>query len=235
MRRQGKKIRLLPDYETMRVLWTAAYESNNYANTSLSTRVLSKTHSLIEREFSANSHFREVIEIGAGTGAHLHFIRHGFDRYVMSDISLGILKSVRIPQDLTDKVEISQVDAKALPYPDDHFDRLIATHVLEHIAQPQTVLQEWARVVRPGGVMSIILPCDPGFLWRLGRAFGPRKAGEKAGLPYDYYMAIDHINPIQNLEIIIDTLFPEKHVRWWPFGFVPLPDVNLIYAVNISL
>ena len=153
----------------------------------------------------------------------------------MSDAGDEILSSAKIPDSLSQKVEICQADATALQYPDDSFDRLIATHVLEHLAQPELVLQEWVRVIRPGGVLSIILPCDPGIAWRIGRAFGPRKAGKRAGLPYDYYMAVEHINSIHNLEKIIDALFPEKRIRWWPFRFIPIHDVNLIYAVNISI
>lgn len=219
----------------MHALWSDAYDRNNYAAKSLSARILSRTHSLIERDFPPSTYFKNVIEVGAGSGAHLSFVRHKFDKYIMCDASIEIMQTTQNPSNLSNKVETHQADATVLPYADDSFDRLIATYVLEHLSQPQNVLQEWARVVRPGGVLSIMLPCDPSTLWRLGRLFGPRKAGEKAGLPYDYYMAVEHINPIHNLAIIIDALFPEKHVRWWPFPFIPLHDVNLVYAVNISI
>jgi phosphatidylethanolamine/phosphatidyl-N-methylethanolamine N-methyltransferase len=230
-----KKILVPPNRQAMHALWIDAYERNNYADKTLSARILSGTHTLIEKDFPSSVFFKDVIEVGAGSGAHLRAVRHKFDNYVMCDASIEILQTVQISEDLSGKVETHQADAAALPYPDDSFDRLIATYVLEHLARPQEVLQEWARVVRPGGILSIVLPCDPSLLWRLGRFFGPRKAGEKAGLPYDYYMAVEHINPIHNLEIIIDAIFPEKRVRWWPFNFMPIHDVNLIYAANISI
>jgi phosphatidylethanolamine/phosphatidyl-N-methylethanolamine N-methyltransferase len=235
MTRQRKKIIVPSDHEALHALWAAAYERNNYVDGSLSAKILSKTHALIEKDFSADKFFQDVIEVGAGSGAHLHFVQHEFDRYVMCDTNLEILRSARPPEHLLKKVEIHQADAIELPFPDDSFDRLIATHVLEHLPRPQDVLQEWTRIIRPSGVLSIILPCDPSIPWRLGRTLGPRKAGQDAGLPYDYFMAIEHINPIHNLVKIIDALFPEKRVRWWPFPFVPLHDVNLIYAVNISI
>src|SRR3546814_1644399 len=68
-------------------------------------------------------------------------------------------------------------------------DRLIACHVLEHLHHPHDVLREWYRVLRKGGVLSILLPCDPGVLWRVGRMFGPRANAERAGIEYDYWMA----------------------------------------------
>jgi phosphatidylethanolamine/phosphatidyl-N-methylethanolamine N-methyltransferase len=67
-----------------------------------------------------------------------------------------------------------------LSVPSASFDRLIATHVLEHLPKPERVLREWARVVRPGGTLSLILPCDPGLARRLGRHFGPHPQAEAA-------------------------------------------------------
>jgi ubiquinone/menaquinone biosynthesis C-methylase UbiE len=124
-----------------------------------------------------------------------------------------------------------KLDGDSLPFPDDSFDRLIATHVLEHVPFPHLAIQEWVRVLKPGGILSLILPCDPGMAWRLGRYLGPRKQAEKAGLPYDYYMAREHINSIFNLHQILKFHFPKRAVTWWPLR-LPLPDVNLIYAGN---
>jgi len=33
-----------------------------------------------------------------------------------------------------------------LPFPDNHFDRLIASHVLEHIYHPENALKKWNRI-----------------------------------------------------------------------------------------
>lgn len=221
--------------EEMHILWAEAYDENNYVKPSLSTRVLLNTHALLERDFSPDKSFANVLEVGAGSGVHFGFVRHKFDRYVMCDASQKILDSIEVPKEFEQKVETSVVDATALPYEDDSFDRLIATHVLEHIPSPHKVLLEWARVVKPGGVLSLIIPCDPGLLWRLGRKLGPRRAGERAGLPYDYYMATEHINSVQNLTTIIESLFPVRKTRWWPIPFFRFCDANLIYSTNISL
>jgi SAM-dependent methyltransferase len=42
--------------------------------------------------------------------------------------------------------------------PDDSYDAVLASHVLEHIANPLGALKEWARVVRPGGYVLLIVP-----------------------------------------------------------------------------
>lgn len=47
-----------------------------------------------------------------------------------------------------------------LDYPDGVADEVRASHVLEHFphAQIQTILKEWARVLRPGGILKIAVP-----------------------------------------------------------------------------
>ncbi len=42
--------------------------------------------------------------------------------------------------------------------PDDAYDALLASHVVEHLANPLGALAEWQRVLRPGGYMLLIIP-----------------------------------------------------------------------------
>lgn len=51
-------------------------------------------------------------------------------------------------------------DAIKLPYPDESVDEVYASHVLEHFPYEKTaqVLKEWARVLKPGGIMRIGVP-----------------------------------------------------------------------------
>lgn len=47
-----------------------------------------------------------------------------------------------------------------LPYPDNYADEIRASHILEHFGHTETVkvLDEWYRVLKPGGVMKIAVP-----------------------------------------------------------------------------
>ena len=49
-------------------------------------------------------------------------------------------------------------DALSLPFPDDSFDRLICSEVLEHIPDYQAAMTEIWRVVKPGGRIGISVP-----------------------------------------------------------------------------
>ena len=45
-----------------------------------------------------------------------------------------------------------------LPYPDESFHVLTAWHVLEHVADVSQALAEWARVLKPRGVLALETP-----------------------------------------------------------------------------
>lgn len=52
---------------------------------------------------------------------------------------------------LADAVDLSML-------PDHMYDMVLASHTLEHIANPIKAMKEWIRVIRPGGHMVLILP-----------------------------------------------------------------------------
>jgi SAM-dependent methyltransferase len=49
-------------------------------------------------------------------------------------------------------------DALDLPFPDDTFDRIIASEVLEHVSDDQVALDEVFRVLKPGGTLAATVP-----------------------------------------------------------------------------
>ena len=130
-------------------------------------------------------------------------------------------------------VLIEKQDAFNLEYPDATFDRVIAAHILEHLVDPVSALAEWFRVVKAGGVLSLLLPCDPGMLWRFGRHFGPRRNAEAQGIHYDYLQAVEHINAIYNLVVLIRHHFPDVCEHWYPVK-IAAPNLNLFYICHIS-
>jgi len=222
----------LPDFGAMTAAWAGNYDQSNY-DANMAGSVLMRSHALLERDFGPDRHFGKVLEVGAGTMVHLQSIRHTFDSYIASDMNADLIAAAaRRP--LREGVELQRLEGGALPFADGTFDRLIATHVLEHIPEPHLALAEWVRVLKPGGTLSLILPCDPGLAWRLGRHFGPRRRAQAAGLDYDYYMAREHVNSIYNLRQLVRYHLPDRKEAWWPLR-IPSPDLNLIYCVNAAV
>lgn len=189
-------------------------------------------HQALEDLIGPSNRFSVVLEVGVGTGEHLSYVKHGFDVYHMLDRSQAMLDAVqkRYRNDhRTLSYKLGNVEE--LPFSDASVDRLVATHVLEHVYRPHEVLREWNRVLKPGGAMSILIPTDPGVAWRIGRAVGTRRAVTRMGLPYDYFMALEHVNPINNLVALLEYYFPDARRRWWPFRVASM-DFNFFYVFH---
>lgn len=208
------------------------YDESNYANT-FQSAVMRASHRLTEKNFKERDHYAKVLEIGAGTGEHLGFVRHGFDQYVLSDLDTNTLEVAKgkLNDKFGNKLLFETQRGEGLSYADNSFDRLIATHVLEHIYQPHLALKEWTRVVKHGGVLSILIPTDPGIAWRLGRHLGPRKNAIAQGIAYDYVMAREHVNSCNNLIALLRHYFPDRTESWWPFP-IPSIDLNLFFVCH---
>lgn len=223
-----------PSHDDYMKRWSAVYEKNNYEQ-GMAGYFLKKSHEWCERPFGSNRHFSRVIEVGAGTGVHIDFIRHSYDEYILTDLNASMLAGTakRVRERATGKILVQSENACKLSFDANSFDRLIATHVLEHLPEPHNVIREWHRVLKPGGVLSIVLPCDPGVAWRVGRAVGSREKFIRAGIDYDYWMAREHINAINCLVALIEFYFDRRDEQWLPMR-LPSMDLNLFYIVHVT-
>jgi phosphatidylethanolamine/phosphatidyl-N-methylethanolamine N-methyltransferase len=118
-----------------------------------------------------------ILEVGVGTGISLPgYARR--NRLYGLDISEPMLaKARRRVESLgLDHVEAIEVmDAEQLDFPDDSFDVVVAQYVVTAVPHPERALDEFARVVRPGGEIVIAT--------RVGAEAGMRKFVEKTLMP----------------------------------------------------
>nr|VFJ62061.1 MAG: Methyltransferase domain-containing protein [Candidatus Kentron sp. DK] len=49
-------------------------------------------------------------------------------------------------------------DASIIPIPDETFDYVISSHVLEHMQNTIAALKEWCRILKEGGILFLVLP-----------------------------------------------------------------------------
>jgi SAM-dependent methyltransferase len=54
--------------------------------------------------------------------------------------------------------DIHEFDGCSIPFPDAHFDYALCTEVLEHAEQPEVLVAEILRVLRPGGTLVATIP-----------------------------------------------------------------------------
>ena len=52
----------------------------------------------------------------------------------------------------------AMIDGYAYPYPDAAFHAVICSDVIEHVGQPNSMLQEMWRVLAPGGLLVVTTP-----------------------------------------------------------------------------
>ena len=119
----------------------------------------------------------KVLDVGCGTG-EMSFIWAGLGQEVFGvDISEGMLAKARekaaalTDEALRARLHFQFGDAEALPFPTDSFDAVFARHVLWTLPQPQKAIDDWRRVLKPGGKVIVIdaLWDDGSFSTRLRR------------------------------------------------------------------
>lgn len=69
----------------------------------------------------------------------------------------------------SDESATALVHEDALPLPDASLDRILVVHALEHCDSPREMLQEFWRVLAPGGRILIVVPNRRGILARVDR------------------------------------------------------------------
>jgi phosphatidylethanolamine/phosphatidyl-N-methylethanolamine N-methyltransferase len=114
-----------------------------------------------------------ILEVGVGTGLSLPEYRWT-NRITGVDLSAPMLSKARArvrEHRLTNVDGLAVMDGQHLGFADAAFDVIVALYVITVVPDPEATLDEFARVVRPGG--EIIL------LNHLGAEGGPRAAFER--------------------------------------------------------
>jgi len=99
-----------------------------------------------------------VLEVGVGTGISLPLYAPHL-RIFGTDISEAMLNKARkrvAEQRLKNVEGLSVMDAEKLEFDDNSFDVVMAQYVVTAVPNPEAALDEFARVLRPGGELIIL-------------------------------------------------------------------------------
>lgn len=93
-----------------------------------------------------------VLELGCGPGNVTEHIASATKEIVATDFSEKMIERAKATVKL-DNVTFEVADAKNLPYPDASFDAVVTSNMLHVIDDPEAVLAQARRVLKPGGTL----------------------------------------------------------------------------------
>jgi 2-polyprenyl-3-methyl-5-hydroxy-6-metoxy-1,4-benzoquinol methylase len=109
---------------------------------------------LAEERFASGS----ILEIGAGSGWQSKSLAdRGYDVRAIDVAESNYSSSGVFP--------VQQYDGKRIPFPDESFDIVFSSNVLEHIAWVDQFQNEISRVLKPGGISVHLVPTSSWRLW----------------------------------------------------------------------
>ncbi len=189
-------------------------------------------HSRMEKGLD-NLFFQNILEVGGGQ--HFNFVRCKFNSYKITDLFLPILipsvaNKVNQVNKSGIKVTIESQNVEQLTYESGTFDRTIMTCVLHHLKNPMQALEESRRVTRDGGLISIYLPSDPGFLYRITQMLVSNNSFKNhfSNKELKLLRALEHRNHVSSLLEMIYAIFESDELTISTF-----PKLN--FGWNTSL
>jgi phosphatidylethanolamine/phosphatidyl-N-methylethanolamine N-methyltransferase len=98
-----------------------------------------------------------ILEVGVGTGLSLPL----YPRHVQItgiDVSADMLEKAhaRVQTERLDNAILHEMDAEAMTFPDNSFDKVVAMYVASVVPNPKQLVAEMQRVCKPGGELFIV-------------------------------------------------------------------------------
>lgn len=95
-----------------------------------------------------------LLDVGGGTGRVSQFFNQDVGNLFIADLSHKMLAESKSKKDLLPICSHSEF----LPFPSEHFERIIMIDVLHHVCDQQQTINELWRVLKPGGRIIIEEP-----------------------------------------------------------------------------
>jgi SAM-dependent methyltransferase len=156
-----------------------------------------------------------TLEIGSGNGILAKELRDtGLERIVATDHWNLFGKNVETYVRDKTNMEFVRTDARKLPFADESFDTVVSEDSFEHFLNPETVLSEASRVLRPGGTLLVTF----GPPW-----YSPRGGHMMFLNPPPWFHLIFSDRTIFNVR----ARYRSDGVRGWTEGYSPLNQMSV--------
>ena len=146
-----------------------------------------------------------VLEVGVGTGLSLTQYAEGVE-VVGIDVSPDMLEHARerLSDEQRSRITLTEMDAQAVDYPDDSFDKVVAMYVVSVVPDPKKVVDEMKRVCKPGGELFIVNHfSQKGPMAKLERLASPlsKLVGFRPSFPLDDFLAMADLEVIDTQNV----------------------------------
>ena len=119
----------------------------------------------LEEQIEIELKGKTLLEVGCGYGMSVVHgrLNRGLNIFGVEPSKNGFEGRYEIAAELLRQNELADEfircgTGEAIPFPDESFDIVFSFQVLEHVINPEQVIRESARVLRPGGVLYINAP-----------------------------------------------------------------------------
>lgn len=182
-------------------------------------------HKEIEKPFDHESNYPDILEVGAGEGQHLRFIKHRYSKYLATDLrtidneELTPIMEGDVPNYAGNFRAFG--DAAALAYGAETFDRVVAGCLLLHMADPLKAIDEWYRVLKKGGRIDALIPRDESLLVGIySSLFSRRKAWKLGFKEFDLVKALEHVTHYSRVVRLASARYDSNEI-----GFTHFPPI----------
>ncbi len=209
---------------------------DEYLYTGIQGIIMRQNHKILSKNIPHRLN-KKILDVGGGAKPHLSLIKlKKVEEYWISDSREAFKKNKSlINEKINNHIYEDDPDYEYFHKNEIKFSRIIASHVLEHVHDPEKELLKWASLLDENGQIDIAIPCDPGWAWRFGQLIGRKKAMktyEMTSDAIDLMMTREHINSCQNLVRII-KFYTKSKGRFFPF-YIPFIDINLIIFFRLK-
>lgn len=132
-----------------------------------------------------------LLEVGCGSGRILMSIRERDPHINLSGVDISKAQIDLAKKECAKaRIDFSVAGGEKLPYPDNSFDYVVFTDVIEHVEDPDGMLREISRVLKPGGYLYGVSPAEGhGIYWLSKKVFGRHFKEETIGHIQQYTIA----------------------------------------------
>ncbi|MFN0279629.1 MAG: class I SAM-dependent methyltransferase [Pyrinomonadaceae bacterium] len=169
----------------------------------------------------ANSHVAHgtLVDVGCGLKQYEIYLRPFVDSYYGTEFS---------PESgFNGNCADVAGNAAAMPFADESIDTIICTEVLEHVSDPERAISEFARVMRPDGVIITTAP----FFFPIHDKFDFYRYSDKglAEMMQRHGLIIERIEPLSGTGMTLALLI---NIYWFDIGFL---WTKWLYPIGLAL